>query len=568
MFDVFIKILNMSLSASVLIAVVIVLRFLLRGAPRYTRCFMWALVGIRLVCPVSVKSALSLMPRTARISSEAIQFGQIGLTPSGGMSASDAVTTVVHNNSAASVEPVYVLARLFMALWLAGAAVMLAYTLVTWVRLRLRVRPSVQIENNVYICDEIDTPFILGLLRPRIYLPSALSAVQKENVLMHERAHLRRLDHIWKPLGFAVLTLHWFNPLVWAAYILMCRDLELACDEKVISRMTAPEKKSYSETLLACSVRRSGLAACPLAFGEVGVKERVKTVLRYKKPSVMAIALALVICAVTAGCFMTDPQEPAAPADSAAPTETAGLAESPAPDDVTAPADMLSLAIQDAIMEHNASGYNDYDYACCSYIPLGTNESDDGRRITCYGWAYYGEYNVSGAGIEDVSGSHVPVALTFLLGSGDITLEEYWTPGDGDRYEQSIREKFPEDIAGDALDSQKYVLAQVQSCYAQVVADSGLDTAPVIASLLERICSAQAESSPYALVENSPIEYRELLYYGQYTVDYCMERFAAGGETGAEGYVMAMACSELLQVPLDGAETGQDWYDGYISSQS
>ena len=123
-------------------------------------------------------------------------------------------------------------------------------------------------------------------------------------------------------------------------------------------------------------------------------------------------------------------------------------------------------------------------------------------------------------------------------------------------------------ISGDALDSQKYVLAQVQSCYAQVVADSGLDTAPVIASLLERICSAQAESSPYALVENSPIEYRELLYYGRYTVDYCMERFAAGGETGAEGYVMAMACSELLQVPLDGAETGQDWYDGYVSSQS
>ncbi|HBD30594.1 MAG TPA: hypothetical protein DC027_02950, partial [Oscillibacter sp.] len=200
--------------------------------------------------------------------------------------------------------------------WLIGLGAMLLYALVSYLRLRRRVSVSLHIQDNIYLCDAISSPFILGVVKPRIYLPSGLDEVQQQNVLSHERAHLARRDHWWKPLGFALLAVYWFNPVLWLAYTLLCRDIELACDERVIRTMDESAVKTYSTVLLACSMPRKAVITCPLAFGEVGVKERVKNALHYKKPAFWVVAASVAVCVVVAVCFLTNP-----PTD----TDAAGL---------------------------------------------------------------------------------------------------------------------------------------------------------------------------------------------------------------------------------------------------
>ena len=192
--------------------------------------------------------------------------------------------------------------------WLAGVVILLGYALITYMRIRRRTLASVNMEKNVYLCDDIETPFILGVFRTKIFIPSKLSLEDRGYVLAHENAHLKRLDNIWKPLGYVVLMVHWFNPLVWISYILMCRDIEIACDERVIADKDTEYKKQYATTLLNCSSDRNYVTACPLAFGEVGVKQRIKAVLNYKKPAFWVVIAAVVVCVATAAGFMTSPK--------------------------------------------------------------------------------------------------------------------------------------------------------------------------------------------------------------------------------------------------------------------
>ena len=193
--------------------------------------------------------------------------------------------------------------------WLAGMAVLLGWAAFSWLRLRRQVAASVSVAKGVYICDDIASPFILGVLRPRIYLPSGLTGATLESVLRHERAHLKRRDHWWKPLAHVLIAVYWFNPLLWAAYVLLCRDIELACDERVVRDMTREDRAAYSQALLQCSLnRRRRLVLCPLAFGEVGVRTRVKSVLRYRRPAVWLSAAAVLLCAALAVTFLTEPK--------------------------------------------------------------------------------------------------------------------------------------------------------------------------------------------------------------------------------------------------------------------
>ena len=193
--------------------------------------------------------------------------------------------------------------------WLAGMAVLLGWAAFSWLRLRRQVAASVNVAKGVYICDDIASPFILGVLHPRIYLPSGLTGTTLESVLRHERAHLKRRDHWWKPLAHVLIAVYWFNPLLWAAYVLLCRDIELACDERVVRDMTREDRASYSQALLQCSLnRRRRLVLCPLAFGEVGVRTRVKSVLRYRRPAVWLSAAAVLLCAALAVTFLTEPK--------------------------------------------------------------------------------------------------------------------------------------------------------------------------------------------------------------------------------------------------------------------
>ena len=328
--QLFVGSLNLAVAASWLIAALLLLRPLLKKlAPKWVLCALWALVAVRLVCPVALQSDLSVY----RLAGDAVQSsgqvtyfqdtgfcGDVRYRPATllpGVSAETPSTpdsTVPDATTAADAIPQpqtparSVDMNLPSILWAVGIYVMLMLALAGYLSLREDVAASIPLEGNVYLCDSIKSPFILGMFRPRIYLTSGMDEAARVCVLRHERAHLRRGDHLWKPLGFLLLAVYWYNPLVWAAYILFCRDMELACDERVIRDMAAEERATYSQALLDCSRGRHWVAACPLAFGEVGVKTRVKAVLWYKKPAFWAVLAAVVVCAVVAVCFLTNPK--------------------------------------------------------------------------------------------------------------------------------------------------------------------------------------------------------------------------------------------------------------------
>ena len=312
MSGIFLKLLNLSISASWLVLVVLALRLVLKRAPKWVNVLLWGMVALRLMLPFSIESALSLIPSAETLSPEVVQFDPAPTITSGVELIDNAVNPSLSESFAAaplaSVNPLYVWTYLAGWVWLIGLAAMLLYALVSYLRLRRRVSASIPLRENIYVCDEVPSPFILGIVHPRIYLPSALDEAQRGSVLSHERAHLARRDHWWKPLGFALLAVYWFNPLLWLAYTLLCRDIELACDERVLRGMDAGQVKDYSSALLACSVPRRMLAACPLAFGEVGVGARVKNALRYKKPAFWVVAASVAVCVVVAVCFLTDPR--------------------------------------------------------------------------------------------------------------------------------------------------------------------------------------------------------------------------------------------------------------------
>ena len=312
MSGIFLKLLNLSISASWLVLVVLALRLVLKRAPKWVNVLLWGMVALRLMLPFSIESALSLIPSAETVSPEVVQFDPAPTITSGVTIIDNAVNPSLSESFAAaplaSVNPLYVWTYLAGWVWLIGLAAMLAYALVSYLRLRRRVSASIPLRENIYVCDEVPSPFILGIVRPRIYLPSALDEAQRGSVLSHERAHLARRDHWWKPLGFALLAVYWFNPVLWLAYALLCRDIELACDERVIRTMDESAVKTYSTVLLACSMPRKAVITCPLAFGEVGVKERVRNALHYKKPAFWVVAASVAVCVVVAVCFLTNPE--------------------------------------------------------------------------------------------------------------------------------------------------------------------------------------------------------------------------------------------------------------------
>ena len=317
---VFLKLLNLSISASWLVLAVLVLRLVSKRSPKWMNVLLWGIVALRLMLPFSIESALSLIPSAETVSPAVVQFDPAPTITSGVSVIDNAVNPALSEHFAAaptaSVNPLYVWTEIAGWVWLIGLGAMLLYALVSYLRLRRRVSVSLCVRENIYLCDAISSPFILGVVKPHIYLPSGLDEVQRQNVLSHEQAHLARRDHWWKPLGFALLAVYWFNPMLWLAYALLCRDIELACDERVIRTMDESAVKTYSTVLLACSMPRKAVITCPLAFGEVGVKERVRNALHYKKPAFWVVAASVTVCIVVAVCFLTNP-----PTD----TDAAGL---------------------------------------------------------------------------------------------------------------------------------------------------------------------------------------------------------------------------------------------------
>ena len=330
---VFSKLVHISLMANWLIVAVIVLRLLLKKVPRRVICVLWALVALRLMLPVSVESPVSMIPETTAILQEAVDTTLIHpeAVPS------DRIPTEAQEGSTATEAGGGQQISPLPLVWCVGVALMLCYLLLSYLRMGHLVAEAVPEAGNIWICDAVTTPFILGLLQPRIYLPSGLSGETKAYVIAHEQSHLRWKDHWWKPLAFVLLAVYWFDPFVWAAYGLVCRDIEFACDERVVRRFGMAEKKAYSVALLECSVRKRLVLACPVAFGETAVAKRVRNVLNYKKPRFWIILISTVVILAAAVGFLTVPvkqatpdfKEPAPTAD--VPRETAPPAESTSP---------------------------------------------------------------------------------------------------------------------------------------------------------------------------------------------------------------------------------------------
>ncbi|MDY2627003.1 MAG: M56 family metallopeptidase [Lachnospiraceae bacterium] len=316
----FLKLLNVSISACGLISAVILFRPLLKKTSRIFPCIMWILVAVRLICPFSIESVLSLNIGTAAIadslvSAEMSVSDSSGLNdPAGGREVNTADKQI--NNEfpefsapAANVKDIRLsIIHAASIIWLTGMTAMLLYLLISCIHLHRQLSTAVYLEKNIWISDEIQSPFISGLLCPRIYLPSDLDKQHLIYVLTHENTHMKHHDYWWKPLGFLILTVHWFNPLVWAAYFLFCRDIELACDETVIRTLGTDCRQAYSRALLSCSIPEKKRLFCPLSFGESSIKERIKAVMFYKKPGFRAIMTSIAVCILLTVCFLTDPK--------------------------------------------------------------------------------------------------------------------------------------------------------------------------------------------------------------------------------------------------------------------
>ena len=300
----------MSISASWLILAVLVFRLVLKKAPKWVNVLLWGIVAMRLLFPVSIESALSLLPSAETISPEIMMDADPTINT--GISAINSVVNPVISQSfapspTASANPLQIWIPVLAIAWIGGAAGLLAYTAISYWRLCRKVSTAVLFRDNIFQSENVSSPFVLDIIKPKVYLPFKIDGQDMEHVVAHELAHIRRRDHWWKPLGFLLLTIHWFNPLMWLAYVLLCRDIELACDEKVIKKLDNEQRADYTQALLVCSVNRRMITACPLAFGEVSVKERVKSVMNYKKPACWIIVTAVIVCAVVAVCFLTNP---------------------------------------------------------------------------------------------------------------------------------------------------------------------------------------------------------------------------------------------------------------------
>ncbi len=306
----FIDIFNLSVSASWLVLAIIIFRFLFKKAPRWLNCALWAVVGIRLVFPFSIESVLSLVPSAQTVPPE-IVYEQEPYISSGVSVLNSVVNPVVGvvfaPDPAASINPIQIALFIASCVWIAGVCAMFGYALGSYLRLRVKMKTATLYEGNIYQSELVESPFVLGFFRPKIYIPYSVSPDDIPHVIAHENAHIRRKDHFIKPLSFLILSVYWFNPVIWAAYVLLCRDIELACDEKVVKDMEESERKQYSYALLNCSVNRRIIAACPLAFGEVGVKDRIKSVMNYKKPAFWVIVAAAAVSVIIAVCFLTNP---------------------------------------------------------------------------------------------------------------------------------------------------------------------------------------------------------------------------------------------------------------------
>ena len=307
----FLKLANLSITAGWMVLAVLLIRLVFRKAPKWVCCLLWGLVALRLICPISIESAFSLIPSAEPLPQDILSTAAPEIHS--GIEVIDNFVNPVLSSSmspapGASANPTQIWSFILAWLWAAGLAAMLSYELISYLLLRRRVATATLLRENIKQSERIDSPFVLGIFRPAIYLPYSVADEDLSYVIAHEKAHIRWKDHWWKPIGFILLAIYWFNPLLWVAYVLLCRDIEAACDERVICEMEKEDSRAYSAALLHCSVRQRTIVACPLAFGETNVKGRIKGVMNYKRPAFGLVLLSVAAVIVTAICLLTVPK--------------------------------------------------------------------------------------------------------------------------------------------------------------------------------------------------------------------------------------------------------------------
>ena len=454
--------LTMAAQGSLLALLIVALRFLLKKlkVPAWIRVLLWAAVAVRLVLPVLPKTTVSVMPLPQTVSeyvelivpeeAPAVQVPTdlpATTRPEGatydGSQEQDPEKRIPFGLSAAQV---------CFAVWALGAAGTLVWGAISYLRLKRKVRVSVKTEKNVYLCDAIQSPFLLGLFRPRIYVPSFLEGNALCNVLAHERAHIRRGDHLIKPLSFLLLAVYWFNPLFWLAYALLCRDIEYACDEKVLKTMARGEIAAYSETLLSFHAPGRAISACPVAFGEAGVRQRVKAALSYKKPAFWILLVAAVAAAGVAVFFLTD--------------RTTDLSRVFPPEDET---------VRAAVSAWLLKSPGDAEATAEGHVLLGTAQKNGG--LEAYVW-----YSAAGLCFEngiltsDTGGNGFATFLLEPQSGGGYTVKDVTLPQDGeDRYASSLREMMPSSLVRRAEENMGGIAVSVKAqkeAYAKAYLDS------------------------------------------------------------------------------------------------
>ena len=458
------KLLNMSLTASVVIVFVLLLRFLLKKAPKIISYALWGLVLFRLLCPISLESGLSLFglvhaPVTPSgtltssieyIPSDLVQTeSPSAVLPAPGME--ETAPQGVEQPAAHAAETPVVLAA---DIWVAGVLGMGLYGVISYLRLRRKLVTASPLRENIYLVDGISSPFVLGLLHPKIYLPSSLGEQELPYIVLHEQHHIRRLDHLVKVLAFVALSLHWFNPLVWLAFVLSARDMEMSCDEAVIRKMGDGIRADYTASLLSLATGKHIIAGMPLAFGQGDTKGRIRNLANRKKPAFWVVLAGAVICVLAALGLLTNPATP-----------------------VDGP---LAVFLDGQIAAHHQSESSKENFCCLDYEVLGTEKKGD--QVTVYLWVLYREYS-DAATVE--SGAHVPTVITAELQDGNYVPVEYWEPRDGSYYAQDIRSKFPLLLQGKAMDSQRYIKKQsdtLDQAARDHFAQMGTDTAQVLSS--------------------------------------------------------------------------------------
>lgn len=466
MSQTFITVVNMSISAGWLVLALLLCRLLLKKAPKWITVLLWGVAALRLVMPFSVESVFSLIPNRETISPD-VMLDAVPEIDSGipviNSTLNPVIGEVIAQNPGDSANPLQVIVPVAAVIWMAGMAALIIYTVVSYLRLKRSVSDAVLLYDNVYQSENAVSPFVLGVFRPAIYIPYNMDEGEARYVISHEKAHIRRKDHIWKPLGFLLLTVHWFNPLIWLGYILLCRDIELACDEKVIKELDRQDRAEYSQALLSCSVKRRMIAACPLAFGEVGVKGRIMSVLNYKKPALWIIIASAVIIAVLAVCFLTDPINNDLYLESG-----------------------LRAEINESIIDRFATPEGENRALCTDFDVIGKRER--GSKTTLYVYLMYAEYNQYGRSLKSEYAFDTPSVITYKTDAkGKIQSIDIWTPESGEDYVKSIKQSFPWRLQSRALDFADSAYKREEACLRIARLHFGLPSVTLSPSASEEI---------------------------------------------------------------------------------